>query len=254
MSDCVTLKLYNGDCLKVMQDIIEDNSIDAVITSPPYNFDMDYGTYDDDVQWEEYFNWLLKVFKECYRVLKDDGRFIINIQPSFSNYVPTHHIISQQATKVGFKWKGEIIWEKNHYSCNVTAWGSWKSPSSPYLKYTHEFIEVFVKKDFKHYGRKEDIDITDEEFKKFVNAKWVMAPEMKMNFYDHPAMFPEELPYRCLKLFTYKNDTILDPFMGVGTTGVVCKREDRNFIGIELDKKYFDKAEERIKYADYYLV
>lgn len=240
------IDLRQGDCLEVMKDI-PDKSIDCIITSPPYNFDMDYKEYDDNKKWNDYFKWLKCVWKECYRILKDDGRLIVNIQPLFSDYIPSHHIISNDIMKIGFKWKAEIIWEKNNYNCKYCSWGSWKSPSSPYMKYTWEFIEVYCKKDYKHKGKKEDIDITPEEFKKLVLSKWSFAPERNMKKYGHPAMFPEELPYRCLKLFTYKNDIVLDPFMGTGTVGVVAKKLHRNFIGIELDEKYFKIAKERIE-------
>lgn len=239
------IDLRNGDCMELFSTVPND-SVDCIITSPPYNFDMEYGAYRDDKPWEDYFEWLNDVWKECYRVLKDDGRLIVNIQPLFSEYVPSHHLLSKGIMDVGFNWKAEILWEKNNYNCKYCSWGSWKSPSAPYMKYTWEFIEVYYKKDIKHRGRKEDADITDEEFKKYVLAKWSFAPERNMKKYGHPAMFPEELPYRCLKLFTFKNDVVLDPFMGVGTTGVVCKKLNRNFIGFELDETYFETAKNRI--------
>ena len=239
------IDLRQGDCLKLMKDI-PDKTVDCIITSPPYNFNMNYEKYIDNKEWEDYFKWLKQVWEEAYRVLKDDGRLIVNIQPLFSEYIPTHHIISNDILKVGFKWKAEILWEKNNYNCKYCSWGSWKSPSSPYMKYTWEFIEVYCKQDYKHIGKKEDIDITADEFKKLVLSKWSFAPEKNMKNYGHPAMFPEELPYRCLKLFTYKKDVVLDPFMGTGTVGVVAKKLNRNFIGIEIDEKYFEIAKQRI--------
>jgi len=241
------IELYNEDCLTRLDSLIDSGvKVDAILTSPPYNFGIDYGDYKDDKDFSEYFNWLDICFDKFIKILKSSGRFIINIQPMFSSYQPTHHIISSMLLKKGLLWKGEILWEKNNYNCAYTAWGSWKSPSSPYFKYTWEFIEIFCKDDYKKDGNKEDIDITANEFKQWVYAKWSIAPE-HTDF--HPAPFPEELPRRLLKLLTYKHDLILDPFMGSGTTGVVCKELDRNFIGIELDKKYFDVAEERISRA-----
>ena len=143
-------------------------------------------------------------------------------------------------------WKGEILWEKNNYNCKYTAWGSWKSPSSPYLKYTWEFLEIYCKGDLKKKGGNKNIDINDEEFKKWVVAKWSIAPERKMKQYDHPAMFPEELVRRGLKLFSYKNDLILDPFNGVGTTTKVAHELSRNYLGIDNAKKYCKVAKKRI--------
>lgn len=239
------IDLRQGDCLDILPNI-DDNSIDCIITSPPYNFDMDYNTYEDNKKWNDYFDWLDKVWKECYRVLKDDGRLIINVQPLFSDYIPSHSIITSRVLDIGFKWKAEILWEKNNYNCGYCTWGSWKSPSMPYMKYTWEFVEVFVKKQYKKVGDNKNIDITADEFKKWVVAKWNIAPEKNMKEYGHPAMFPEELPERLLKLFTYQHDIILDPFMGCGTVGVVCERTNRSFIGIEIDEKYFKAAKERI--------
>ena len=120
------------------------------------------------------------------------------------------------------------------------------SPSSPYLNYPFEFIEVFSKKTIKHVGDKNNIDITKEEFIKYVNGHWTIAPETRMKEYNHPAMFPEELVKRCLKLFSYKNDIILDPFNGVGTTTLVAHQLGRKYIGIDISESYCQIARERI--------
>ncbi|OQX97029.1 MAG: hypothetical protein B6I24_10140 [Bacteroidetes bacterium 4572_128] len=152
-------KIICSDNLVILKKL-PDNCIDLIFTSPPYNFEK-----------------LFEVFDESIRVLKYGGRIIINIQPLFSDYIPSHHIISNYFMNKKMIWKGEILWEKNNYNCKYTAWGSWKSPSSPYLKYTWEFLEIFTKGDLKHKGEKENIDITAEEFKKFVIAKWSIAPE-----------------------------------------------------------------------------
>ena len=143
-------------------------------------------------------------------------------------------------------WKGEILWEKNNYNCKYTAWGSWKSPSNPYLKYTWEFVEIFSKGTLKKTGESKNADIDSEEFKKWVVAKWSIAPERKMKDFGHPAMFPEELASRVLKLFSFKNDIILDPFNGVGTTTFVANKLNRKYIGIDISKEYCDKAIKRI--------
>jgi DNA modification methylase len=239
-------KIYSGDCLEKMKEI-DDNSIDLIFTSPPYNFDMEYNIYNDKINWDEYFEWLNKVWIESYRVLKKGGRLIINVQPLFSDYIPSHHIISNQCLNIGYLWKGEILWEKNNYNCKYTAWGSWKSPSSPYLKYTWEFLEIFCKENLKHKGLKENIDITGDEFKEWVVAKWSIAPERKMKEFEHPAMFPEKLVERVLKLFSFENDIILDPFNGAGTTTLVAHKLNRRYIGIDISQKYCNIAEERIK-------
>lgn len=226
---------------------LPDNCIDLIITSPPYNFGLGYDTSKDGVNWEKYFHKLFAIFDECVRVLKYGGRIIVNIQPLFSDYIPSHHFISNHFIEKKMIWKGEILWEKNNYNCKYTAWGSWKSPSSPYLKYTWEYLEIFAKGDLKKDGDSNKIDIKDDEFKEWVVAKWSIAPERKMVQYDHPAMFPEKLVERALKLFSYEGDVILDPFNGVGTTCVVAKRFNRKYIGIDVSQKYCNVAKKRVK-------
>ncbi len=234
-----------GDSEEVLQSL-PDNCIDVIITSPPYNFGMEYDQTDDGVDWNAYLDKLFRVFAEGIRVLTYGGRFIVNVQPLFSDYIPLHHLISSFFMEQKMIWKGEILWEKNNYNCKYTSWGSWKSPSSPYLKYTWEFIEVFCKGDLKKTGRKEDIDITDEEFKSWVVAKWSIGPERRMKQYDHPAMFPEDLVERCLKLFSYRNDIVLDPFSGAGTTATVAARTGRRYLGIDVSEEYCATARERV--------
>ena len=239
-------KIIVGDSEEVLKKL-PDNCVDLIFTSPPYNFGLDYENHKDGINWSEYFNKLFRIFKECIRVLKYGGRIIVNVQPLFSDYIPIHHIISNFFMKNKLIWKGEIIWEKHNYNCKYTAWGSWKSPSNPYLKYTWEFLEIFSKGTLKHYGRKENADITADEFKKWVYAKWNVAPEYNMKKYGHPAMFPEELAERVIKLFSFRDDVVLDPFNGVGTTCVVAKKLGRRYIGIDISEEYCKKAEERLQ-------
>ena len=226
-----------------------DNFVDIIVTSPPYNFGLEYENdkNKDAIYWQDYFDKLNRIWKECYRVLKPAGRICVNVQPLFSDYMPTHHVISRQLLELGLLWKGEILWEKHNYNCKYTAWGSWQSPSMPYLKYTWEFVEVFCKESHKKVGDSSKIDITGDEFKKWVYAKWDIAPEGNMRKYNHPAMFPEELVVRLLKLFSYQDDIVLDPFSGVGTTTLVAYKSKRRYIGIDVSKEYCKTAEERLK-------
>jgi len=239
-------KIIVGDSEQILKKF-PDNCIDLIFTSPPYNFGLDYENHKDGVDWNEYFDKLFAIFKDCIRILKYGGRIVVDVQPLFSDYVPIHHIISNFFMENKLIWKGEILWDKHNYNCKYTAWGSWKSPSNPYLKYTWEFLEIFCKGDLKHYGDLKMADITADEFKKWVYAKWDIQPEYNMKKYGHPAMFPEELVERVLKLFSFKGDIILDPFNGVGTTTAVAKRLSRNYIGIDISEEYCKKAEERLK-------
>lgn len=238
-------KIHCADSLDIIKKF-PDNCIDIVLTSPPYNFGINYENTNDVNIWEDYFDKLFNIFKECIRVLKDSGRIIINVQPMFSDYIPTHHLISNFFLKEGLIWKGEIIWEKNNYNCKYCTWGSWKSPSSPYLKYSWEFVEIFCKNSLKKEGDKNNVDIDSEEFKKWVYGKWSIAPERNMKKYKHDAMFPEELVKRLLKLFSYKNDIVLAPFNGAGTTTKVAKQLNRKFIGIDISEEYCKTAEDRL--------
>ncbi|MCX6693201.1 MAG: site-specific DNA-methyltransferase, partial [Methanomicrobiales archaeon] len=127
------------------------------------------------------------------------------------------------------------------------AWGSWKSPSNPYLKYTWEFVEIFSKGELKKAGDRVNIDISADEFKKWVVAKWSIGTERNMKDFNHPAMFPQDLVERTLKLFSYQGDIVLDPFNGAGTTTLVAKRLGRRYLGIDISEEYCKTAERRIK-------
>ena len=235
-----------GDSEEILSRL-PDNCIDLIITSPPYNFGLEYSSSGDSTHWEAYLDKLYRVFAQGIRVLKYGGRFIVNVQPLFSDYIPLHHLISSFFMNQKMIWKGEILWEKNNYNCKYTSWGSWKSPSSPYLKYTWEFIEIFCKGSLKKRGNSDDIDISDEEFKSWVVAKWSIGPERRMKEFNHPAMFPEDLVERCLKLFSFQGDIILDPFNGAGTTTAVAARTNRRYLGLDISSEYCERARERLK-------
>ncbi len=241
-------RIICGDAGTVLQ-LFPDACIDIIVTSPPYNFGHPYASdpHDDTKDWNAYFSELYAIWTECVRVLKPGGRMAVNVQPLFSDYIPTHHLISTQLLKLGLLWKAEILWEKNNYNAKYTAWGSWKSPSMPYLKYTWEFIEVFDKETHKKAGSRDDIDITDEEFKEWVFGRWTIPPETRMKDHGHPAMFPEEIPRRLLKLFSYQYDIVLDPFNGAGTTTLAAWKNERRFIGIDISPEYCREALDRIR-------
>lgn len=239
-------QIVSGDS-EVWLKQLPDNCVDLIFTSPPYNFGLDYGEHKDGIDWNQYFDKLFKIFNECIRITKYGGRIVINVQPLYSDFIPIHHIISNFFMKNKMIWRNEILWEKNNYNAKYTAWGSWKSPSNPYLKYTWEYIEVYSKGDLKHPGESSNIDILDSEFKEWVNAKWNIAPERSMKKYNHPAMFPEKLAERVIKLFSFQKDIVVDPFNGSGTTTKVAKKLNRHFIGVDLSPKYVDLALERLK-------
>lgn len=239
------INLYNGDCLDIMQQLIEEGiKVDAIITSPPYNLNIEYNSYNDNISLEDYIQWCNKWIGECVNILKKSGRIAINI-PIETNINEKHFIVNDYMNilnSCSLIQTAFILWNKKHFTSR-TAWGSWLSPSCPVVNQPNECILVYSKEERKKEGDKENIDISKKEFITNTLGVWELQPEYNRS---HPAPFPISLPTNLMKLFTYKNDLILDPFMGSGTTGVACKLHDRNFIGIEIDKKYFDMAKDRI--------
>ena len=236
---------YLGDRLKVMRRIA-DNCIDFIFTSPPYNVGKDYGNHNDNLTYDDYLQFLYATWEESHRILKRGGRIAINV-PSITyagNYQALYNDVINQMKALGFIMRCDILWYKQAIS-KRTAWGSFQSPSSPHVVQPYEFILVFSKEDKKHKGRKEDIDITKEEFIHYSNAFWNIKAETALSK-DHPAPFPKELVYRLVKFYTYKHDIVLDMFGGSGTVPLVCKEHHRHFIYIDNCKTYMEFAKQRV--------
>lgn len=225
-----------------------DDTFDLVFTSPPYNFKMSYDTHEDDMDWQDYLDWLTDIFWDCRRVLKHGGRLVINIQPRFSEYVPVHSLITQHLMEHGLLWKTEIIWEKNiHTSRASSTWGSWCSPSAPYYMATWEYVLVFCKGDRKNPAKGRVSDLTPEEFKAWVYGRWTIPGVSKaLERTGHPAPFPEELATRVIKMNSYVGDMVLDPFGGTGTTALVAKRLGRRYVSIDISEDYTARARARV--------
>ena len=239
-------RIVCGDSVDVIKQL-PDNCIDLVFTSPPYNFGMEYADTEDEMSWDSYFDFLFGVLDECIRVVKYGGRIAVNVSSALKDCVPTHHIISQHMMGLGMIWKCEILWEKNHCGSNYTAWGSWKSPSSPYIKRTWEYVEVFCKGTIKKEGDPSNADITAEDFAEWTMARWVIPSEKQQDRYNHPAMFPEKLAVRVIQLFSFKGDTVLDPFAGAATTCLTAMKFKRTYLGIDISPEYCQTAEDRLR-------
>lgn len=239
-----------GDAEKELKTI-EDESVHLIITSPPYNVGKPYKNHYDLMPYQKYLEWLNKIWIESKRVLVKGGRICINV-PSVTaegSYQPLFADIINQMRNLGFIMRGDILWYKQNIS-KRTAWGSWKSPSNPYVVQPYEFIVVFSKDQKKLEGNKKDIDITKEEFILFSNSFWEIRPETKKRW--HPAPFPEELVYRLIKFYSYKNNVVLDMFAGTGTVGIVSKKNGRKYICIDNSIEYCDIIKKELKKLNYY--
>jgi site-specific DNA-methyltransferase (adenine-specific) len=222
---------------------IPDSSVHLMVTSPPYNVGKEY---DEDLNVEEYFSLLKDVFSETHRVLVSGGRASVNIvNVGRKPYIPYHKFIIDAMLEIGFLMRGEILWIKGAGAGTSTAWGSWASASNPTLRDVHEYILVFSKDKFSRKSESKESTITKEEFLEYTKSAWEFGPESATKV-GHPAPFPVELPYRCIQLYTFKNDVVLDPFCGVGTTAIAAIKTVRHFVGIDVNPTYVEKAKSRI--------
>jgi modification methylase len=224
---------------------LPDCSVHLMVTSPPYNVGKEY---DQDLPLDDYLDFLQRVWKETLRVLVPGGRMCINVANlGRKPYIPLHAFIAEQAVRLGFLMRGEIIWNKAASASPSTAWGSWKSASNPTLRDVHEYILVFCKDSFKRLNPKKRLStITRDEFLEYNKSIWNFKAEPARKI-GHPAPFPIELPRRLIQLYTFEKETILDPFMGSGQTAIAALKSDRHYVGYEIDRKYIDLATQRTK-------
>ena len=241
-------KIINGNVLRTRA--VKRDSIDLIVTSPPYNVDIDYNSNDDALSYEDYLIFSKKWFARCFNWLKPDGRFCLNI-PLDKNKGGHQHVgadLTKLATKVGFQYHSTIVWNEGNIS-RRTAWGSWLKASAPYVIAPVELIVVLYKEEWKKTSGSGISDTTKEEFMEWTNGLWTFPGESKKRI-GHPAPFPIELPRRCIKLFSYVGDTILDPFMGSGTTLLAAYKNSRRSIGIDIDENYCRLAANRLRQRD----
>jgi DNA modification methylase len=227
---------------------LPDNSVHLMITSPPYNVTKEY---DDNLNLEEYLMLLKKVWTETYRVLASGGRACINVANlGRKPYIPLHSYIINDMLEIGFQMRGEIIWNKASSASPSTAWGSWLSAANPVLRDIHEYILIFSKDSFSHASKGKESTISKEEFLEWTKSVWTFAAVSAKKI-GHPAPFPEELPNRLIKLYSFKQDVVLDPFLGSGTTSLTAIKNGRNYVGYDTNKKYVELADKRVaEYAN----
>ena len=242
--DVDKLKIINDDVLKTTA--VRKDSIDLIVTSPPYNLDVKYNSHNDKLTYEQYLQFSEKWLARCFEWLKDDGRMCLNI-PLDKNKDGQQSVgadLTIISKRVGFKYHSTVVWNEGNIS-RRTAWGSFSSASAPYVIAPVELIVILYKKNWKKISGSRKSSISAADFMAWTNGLWTFPGESKKKV-GHPAPFPLELPDRCIKLFSYVGDTVLDPFMGSGTTLIAAYKNNRYGIGIEIDTEYCKLAKQRL--------
>jgi site-specific DNA-methyltransferase (adenine-specific) len=236
--------LHHGDFLTLD---LEPESVDLVVTSPPYGVDVRYDTFDDTLPYEKYLDFSARWLERCLRVVKPDGRLCLNL-PLDKNKGGQQSVYSdvlQIARAAGWKYFSTIVWNEQNIS-RRTAWGSWASASAPYVIAPVEVIVLLYKQAWAKRA-KGTSDIGRDEFIAWTNGVWTFGGETRA--IGHPAPYPRDLPLRCLRLFSYVGDTVLDPFAGSGTTLLAAWETGRKAIGVEISEEYCRLAEARLRKA-----
>jgi len=244
---------------------LKDESVHLIVTSPPYWQLKDYGNGDQigfNDSYEDYINNLNLVWKECYRVLSKGCRLCVNIGDQFARSVyygrykiiPIREEIIKFCETIGFDYMGAIIWQKVT-TCNTTGgatvMGSFPYPRNGVIKLDYEFILIFKKLGASPNVSKEAKErskLTREEWNEYFNGHWNFPGERQDR---HLAMFPEELPKRLIKMFSFVGDTVLDPFLGSGTTCLAARKLDRNSIGYEINKDFLSVIRQKLRVDKY---
>ena len=267
-----TSKIINGDCIEEMGKF-PDSCIDLLVTSPPYNVGIDYDTHIDNQSMEDYWKFTEDWLTQALRVIKDDGRVAINIPYEINVQDRGGRVLFMSEfwsvmKKVGFKFFGLVDLDENSpHRSKTTAWGSWMSPSSPYIYNPKECVILAYKKDRVKKVKGEPqwvgdvIDVEQEdgtvkkktvyqdedkkEFMSLVYGQWEYFADTKQ---QTKATFSLDIPMKAIKILTYRNDIVLDPFCGSGTSMVASVIGDRRWIGIELSSNYCEVARKRVQH------
>ena len=264
--------IINGDSIEVMKEMPE-SFVDLIVTSPKYNVGIDYDSCDDRMSMEDYWEWTEQWLTQSYRLLKNDGRIAINI-PYETNVQDRGGRVLFMADfwnvmkKIGFNFYGLVDLDENSpHRSKTTAWGSWMSPSSPYIYNPKECVILAYKKDRVKKVKGEPqwvgeiIDVEQEdgtvkkktvyqeddkkEFMSLVYGQWEYFADTKQ---QTKATFSMDIPMKAIKILTYKNDVVLDPFCGSGTSMVAAVVGDRRWVGIELSPNYCEVARKRVQH------
>lgn len=242
-------------------NLVPDKSVQLVVTSPPYWQLKDYGTKDQigyHENYETYINDLNLVWKECYRVLDHGCRLCINIGDQFARAVyygrykviPIRTEIIKFCESIGFDYMGAIIWQKQtttNTTGGASLMGSYPTPRNGILSIDYEFILIFKKlgNPLTKVSReiKEQSKLTTEEWREYFSGHWNFGGAKQDG---HIAMFPEELPKRLIRMFAFKGETVLDPFVGSGTTSLAARNLERNSVGYEINPEFIEIAKRKL--------
>jgi len=265
-------KITTGDCRQVMREM-PANSIDLMVTSPPYGVGIAYDSFDDDMNFETYKEFSREWLTEAFRVLKPDGRLALNIPYEINRQEKGGRIFMVAElwnilASIGYKFYGVVdLEESSPHRSKTTAWGSWMSPSSPYIYNPKECVllcykqlskkqtkgtpqwkswveQVEDKKNPDLLVNKTMYDKSDkDDFISLVYGQWNYFADTKQ---QTKATFSMDIPVRAMKILSYKEDIVMDPFMGSGTSAVAAEFVGRNWVGIELSPNYTDVANKRL--------
>jgi site-specific DNA-methyltransferase (adenine-specific) len=249
------VEIYNADATDL--SFLAERSIQLVVTSPPYNLGKDYGAARDDATYFGYLDWVRGWCRELSRVLEPGGRLCLNIplDINLSFDEGKRHNASKQPVladftqilvrELGFVYNTTILWLEGNIS-RRTAWGSWLSASDPWVNTAAEAVLVLSRDQRRRDGRGRTSDVERDDFMDWTLGLWSFNGQ-NTGQYGHPAPFPEELPRRLIKLFSFREDIVLDPFLGSGTTCRVAKDLGRRSIGIEIEPRYCEVAANRCR-------
>ncbi len=240
-----TSKIKNKIINKSSENMEElpDNCIALTVTSPPYNIGK---LSDVEMSDEDYWKMIEKCFKEVYRVTESGGRLVVNVANlGRKPYIPFSDKYTELLINIGFIMRGEIIWQKSKGANANFAWGSWLSASNPVIRDIHEYCLVFSKESMTK-ASKGSSTIEKEEFMDSTLSIWNIPPARAKKI-GHPAPYPIELVERFIKLYTYEEELVLDPFIGSGTTAIGAINLNRNYIGYETNEEYVKLTNKRIK-------
>jgi len=267
-----TGKIINGDCIEEMNKLPE-SSVDLIVTSPPYNVGIDYDSHDDRMSMEDYWHFTKEWLSAAFHTLKDDGRIAVNIPYEVNVQDRGGRVLFMSEfwsimKEVGFKFFGLVdLDEQSPHRSKTTAWGSWMSPSAPYIYNPKECVILGYKKNHikkvkgQPQWKGDIIDLEQEdgttkkktvyqeddkkEFMDLVYGQWSYFADTKQMT---KATFSMDIPLKAIKILTYKNDVVLDPFTGSGTSVCAAEISGRQWIGIELSESYTKVAQERVQH------